>query len=59
MLGAIGSLLLGRVLQWPMSIPPQAIGIAAAFAVAVGILFGYYPAWKASHLDPIQALRYE
>lgn len=59
MLGIIGSLLLGRALQWSMTIPPQAIGIAAIFAIIVGIFFGYYPAWKASHLDPIQALRYE
>ncbi len=59
LVGIVGSLLLGRALQWTMTIPPQAIGIAAVFAILVGIFFGYYPAWKASHLDPIQAVRYE
>jgi putative ABC transport system permease protein len=57
--GIGGSLLVGRALDWPMEIPPQAIGIAALFAVAVGIFFGFYPARKASKLDPIEALRYE
>jgi putative ABC transport system permease protein len=59
LLGIAGSFLLGRTLRWPMEIPPQAIGIAALFAVGVGIFFGFYPARKASKLDPIEALRYE
>ena len=57
--GVVGSYLVGRALRWPMEIPPQAIVIAALFAVAVGVFFGFYPARKASKLDPIEALRYE
>ncbi len=58
-LGVSGSYLLGKTLAWPMSIPPQAIAVAAFFATAVGIFFGFYPARKASRLDPIEALRFE
>jgi putative ABC transport system permease protein len=57
--GVIASYVLGAALQWPMEIPPQAILVAGLFSVAVGIFFGLYPAWKASKLDPIEALRYE
>ncbi|MFI5111833.1 MAG: ABC transporter permease [Terriglobales bacterium] len=57
--GIAASYLVGRALQWPMEIPPQAIVIAALFAVAVGVFFGFYPARKASKLDPIEALRFE
>lgn len=65
--GGILGILLGRTashfvtvfLQWPTE--PSIEAIAAAFCVSatVGIVFGYYPAWKASRLDPIAALRYE
>ena len=57
--GAAGSLILGRVTGWSTAIPPSAIVIAVGFSAVVGIFFGLYPAHKASVLDPIQALRYE
>ena len=58
-LGIGGTMVLGRMLQWPMQISPGAITLAAVFSVGVGVFFGYYPARKASGLDPIETLRYE
>ncbi|HSV16542.1 MAG TPA: ABC transporter permease [Tepidisphaeraceae bacterium] len=65
--GGIAGIALGRgvsiavktFLNWPTLLSMPAIIAAVAVSATVGIVFGYYPAWKASSLDPIEALRYE
>ncbi len=58
-LGIGGSHLIAETGEWPVLIEPQAIMMAVGFSAAVGVFFGFYPARKASKLDPIDALRYE
>ena len=50
---------ISRGSDWPIVISLPAGVIAMAFAAGVGVFFGFYPAWRASRLDPIEALRYE
>jgi putative ABC transport system permease protein len=58
-LGVIGTLILAKFTQWPTLFSMQAILLAFLFSGSVGVFFGFYPARKASLLNPIEALRYE
>jgi len=58
-IGISGSEILSLVMDWPTIVSPLSIFLSFGFSGLVGIFFGFYPAYKASLLDPIEALRYE
>jgi putative ABC transport system permease protein len=58
-LGFASSVWLADLMEWPVSVSPNAVAVAVVFSAAVGVFFGFYPARKAAQLDPIEALRFE
>jgi putative ABC transport system permease protein len=58
-LGVGASKLVSQFFKWPTLVSIDALLLSFSFAGGIGIFFGFYPARKASNLDPIEALRYE
>ncbi|HCD72489.1 ABC transporter permease [Thermovirga lienii] len=57
--GCLGSIVVSHFTSWPAVLSIKSIFLALSFSVSVGVLFGFFPAWKASSLNPIDALRHE
>jgi putative ABC transport system permease protein len=56
-IGTLGAVAVSRFVGWPLYVDANAIVLAVAVSGLIGILSGFYPAWRASRLDPVEALR--
>ena len=52
-------LIVSRTMNWATASSPEAMALAVGVSVFIGLAFGWYPSWKASKIDPIDALRHE
>jgi putative ABC transport system permease protein len=58
-LGVITAQVVANINRWPVLVSPGAIAMALGFSAGVGVFFGFYPAWRAARLNPIESLRHE
>lgn len=58
-LGILGAKTVGRIQEWPILVTQASVVAAFLFSAAIGVFFGFYPALRASRLNPIDCLRYE
>lgn len=59
LLGGAATWMIGFFANWPVQIDPFSVILSFVVCTVIGVVFGFYPAAKASHLDPIEAIRYE
>jgi len=59
LIGVGASFAIAQVAGWRIVLSPESVVLAVAFAFAIGVFFGFYPARKAAHLNPVEALRFE
>lgn len=59
LLGCLASWLVNLIAHWPVSVQAYSVVLSFLVCTITGVFFGWYPAKKASNLDPIEAIRYE